>query len=407
MLVVINMYDVIVIGAGPAGIMAALTASKNNNKVLLLDKNERLGLKLSITGGTRGNLINLKEKKEFIKELPIKNGKFLYHALSEFSTKDLYNFFESNDIPLKVEDHDRVFPVSNKVTDVIDMFEKLMLENNVKIKLNEEVVTINDDMVITSKEKYNYKNIIITTGGSSYKHTGSSGDGYKFAKAFGHTVSDLYPAETPILSSDTVITSKELQGITISDCNASLYVNNKRIKEVRDNLLFTHFGFSGPAALKLSQYAYNITSELSINILDKNLDIVINELKAIKNNTPNFKTKDLYKGVIIRRYLNYILEIININNKSFQEVSNKEINALALLLTDFRVKIKGTRDISLAFVTGGGVNTKEISPKNMQSNIKENLYFAGEVLDLHGNTGGYNLTIAFTTGYLAGKSIKK
>lgn len=407
MLVVINMYDVIVIGAGPAGIMAALTASKNNNKVLLLDKNERLGLKLSITGGTRGNLINLKEKKEFIKELPIKNGKFLYHALSEFSTKDLYNFFESNDIPLKVEDHDRVFPVSNKVTDVIDMFEKLMLENNVKIKLNEEVVTINDDMVITSKEKYNYKNIIITTGGSSYKHTGSSGDGYKFAKAFGHTVSDLYPAETPILSSDTVITSKELQGITISDCNVSLYVNNKRIKEVRDNLLFTHFGFSGPAALKLSQYAYNITSELSINILDKNLDIVINELKAIKNNTPNFKTKDLYKGVIIRRYLNYILEIININNKSFQEVSNKEINALALLLTDFRVKIKGTRDISLAFVTGGGVNIKEINPKNMQSNIKENLYFAGEVLDLHGNTGGYNLTIAFTTGYLAGKSIKK
>jgi predicted Rossmann fold flavoprotein len=303
------MYDVIIIGAGPAGLMAASVI--NNKKVLLIDKNRIIGKKLQITGGSRCNILNLKEPQDFIKKLPTKNGEFLYHSLNEFSPKDMYNFFKENNVPLKIEDHDRVFPKSNKASDIVNMFNKILTKKNVESALNESVINIELSEkikeVITDQNKYQTKNIILATGGVTYSYTGSTGDGLKMIEKAGHNITELYPAVVALESNDSIITSKKLQGITLENIVLSLKCNNKKIYEVNDNLLFTHFGLSGPAALKISEFVYH--------------------------------------------YL------------------------------------------------------KEINPKTMESKIIKGLYFGGEILDLHGFTGGYNITIALATGYIAGTSI--
>lgn len=406
------MYDVIIIGAGPSGLMAASTIK--NKKVLLIDKNDTIGKKLLITGGTRCNVLNLKEPNDFIKNLPNKNGKFLYHTLNTFSPKDIYKFIEEKGVPLKVEDHDRVFPRSNKSIDFINMFNSILNDNKIDIKLNEEVTDIEvyEDYkeVTTNKNSYKTKNIIISTGGVTYTNTGSTGDGLKFSKKLGHNITDLYPSSTPLLSNDEVITSTRLQGVTLEDITLSLKVNNKVIKEIKDNLLFTHFGLSGPSALKISEFVYNNLDNnpiILINSLNSTKENIINYIKKEKENNPNIKINTLYKGILINRYYEYILDSLSINNKPLQELSNKNIELLASYLTEFEIKVIGTKPMNTAFVTGGGVNIKEVNSKTMESKLIPGLYFTGEVLDLHGFTGGYNITIALSTGYIAGSSINE
>jgi len=281
------------------------------------------------------------------------------------------------------------------------------------LALNETVtnIIILDDLkeVVTSKNKYKTKDIILSTGGVTYNHTGSTGDGLKFCEKLGHNITKLYPSSIPLISNDTIITSKKLQGITLENITLSLKSKNKIIYEVNDNLLFTHFGLSGPAVLKISEFVYNNLNEnniyLTINVLNDNKENVISYIKKEKEVNPNLKINKLYKNKIIARYYEYILDDLNINNKSLQELSNKKIIELSDKLTSLKMNIINTKSFNQAFVTGGGIDLKEINPKTMESKLIKGLYFAGEVLDLHGFTGGYNITIALATGYLSGINI--
>ncbi len=413
------MYDCIIVGAGPAGTIAAITASKSGNKVLLIEKNSHIGKKLLISGGGRCNITNMKSTKDFISNLPNKNGKFLYSALTNFSSSDIVEYFNALGVETKIEDNDRVFPKSNKAYDVVHALEKELSKSHVKVNCEENVekITVTNDLwnVITNKGKYISKKIIITTGGVTYPQTGSTGDGHVFAKNFGHTITALFPAETPLLSNDECITSKELQGLSMSPSKLSLTSNSGKILNTQvGDLIFTHFGLSGPCALRLSQFIY-------LNMLDNNsnsANVLVDFIPNVNNESLSIKLKHLRdsnskklvytfltENNIPKRLTNYIISKISLIDVKICDLSNKKINELVDLIKTFEITVHGVKPLQKAFVTGGGIDIKEVNSKTMESKILSGLYFAGEVLDLHGFTGGYNITIAFATGHLAGNSI--
>ncbi len=413
------MYDCIIVGAGPAGTIAAITASKSGNKVLLIEKNSHIGKKLLISGGGRCNITNMKSTKDFISNLPNKNGKFLYSALTNFSSSDIVEYFNALGVETKIEDNDRVFPKSNKAYDVVHALEKELSKSHVKVNCEENVekITITNDLwnVITNKGKYISKKIIITTGGVTYPQTGSTGDGHVFAKNFDHTITALFPAETPLLSNDECITSKELQGLSMSPSKLSLTSNSGKILNTQvGDLIFTHFGLSGPCALRLSQFIY-------LNMLDNNsnsANVLVDFIPNVNNESLSIKLKHLRdsnskklvytfltENNIPKRLTNYIISKISLIDVKICDLSNKKINELVDLIKTFEITVHGVKPLQKAFVTGGGIDIKEVNSKTMESKILSGLYFAGEVLDLHGFTGGYNITIAFATGHLAGNSI--
>ncbi len=393
------MYDVIVIGAGPAGMMASISAATSNKKVLLIDKNDKVGKKMALTGGSRCNVINLKSTKEFINEIPV-NNKMLYSALNQFGPQDIFDYFIKIGVPLKIEDNDRVFPISNKSKTIIDALESQLKINNVFINLNEVVDSIENcdtyKIVKTNKNTYKTEKIIIATGGVSYPVTGSTGDGYKLAEKMDQTVTKLYPAETFLINKEPL----PLAGITI---DSVLITFNK--SQATGSMLFTHTGLSGPAIFKISAEVYNElkTSKYATIGIDLIPNFTFDQLAISLNDyNPKKEINSFVRDYLPKRLGDYIVNE-TIPNLKVGITSKVNKQKLLLALKNFKVTIKSTGTIEQSIVTGGGIDMKYINFKTMESLTNNKIYFAGEVLDIHGHTGGYNITIALSTGFVAGK----
>ena len=414
------MYQTIIIGGGPSGLMAAVAASENSSKVLLIEKKKGLGRKLKISGGGRCNVTNRLPYEEIIKNIP-GNGKFLYSPFSKFDNESIIEFFESRGIKLKEEDHGRMFPVSNKSQDIVDTLVNTIKNNNVEIKEETVVndISKNDQSFIvkTQDGEFESKTVIIATGGTSVPQTGSTGDGYRFAKNLGHTITELFPTEVPITSSESFIKNKTLKGLSLKNVELSVLKKNgkKRISHQMD-MIFTHFGVSGPAALRCSQFVYKEQKNQKKQDIQLQLDVfpeislqdLENKIKKILSEEPDKYIKNALRGLIEERYLLFMLEQANINeNTTFHHLSNQQLTHLAEHFKQFIFTVNGTLSIERAFVTGGGVSLKEIWPKTMMSKIQPGLFLCGEVLHIHGYTGGYNITSALVTGHVAGNEARQ
>ncbi|HAT4246282.1 TPA: NAD(P)/FAD-dependent oxidoreductase [Clostridium perfringens] len=406
------MAKVIVIGAGPAGMMAAISAAENH-EVILLEGNERIGKKLFITGKGRCNVTNAKDISEFFDFIP-GNPHFLYSALYTYTNIDVMNFFENAGVKLKVERGSRVFPNSDKSSDIISGLSRGLNEAGVDLRLHSKVkdVIFNNNKIEAvilengSKVKGDY--FIITTGGKSYPLTGSTGIGFDLAKKMGHTIVEPKPSLVPIEIEESWV--RELQGLSLR--NIELKIKNKKNSKVvysgQGEMLFTHFGISGPLVLSGSRFIkdgekFEISLDLKPALEEKQLDLRIQ--KDFKKNL-NKDFKNSLDELLPKKLIPVIIELSGIDeNKKVNSITKEERRTLLNLLKNLTFTVKGLRDIAEAIVTAGGVSTKEIDPSTMQSKIVDNLYFAGEVIDVDAFTGGYNVQIALSTGYLAGKSI--
>ena len=406
------MAKVIVIGAGPAGMMAAISAAENH-EVILLEGNERIGKKLFITGKGRCNVTNAKDISEFFDFIP-GNPHFLYSALYTYTNIDVMNFFENAGVKLKVERGSRVFPNSDKSSDIISGLSRGLNEAVVDLRLHSKVkdVIFNNNKIEAvilengSKVKGDY--FIITTGGKSYPLTGSTGIGFDLAKKMGHTIVEPKPSLVPIEIEESWV--RELQGLSLR--NIELKIKNKKNSKVvysgQGEMLFTHFGISGPLVLSGSRFIkdgekFEISLDLKPALEEKQLDLRIQ--KDFKKNL-NKDFKNSLDELLPKKLIPVIIDLYKIDeNKKVNSITKEERRTLLNLLKNLTFTVKGLRDIAEAIVTAGGVSTKEIDPSTMQSKIVDNLYFAGEVIDVDAFTGGYNVQIALSTGYLAGKSI--
>ncbi|MEJ7478741.1 NAD(P)/FAD-dependent oxidoreductase [Staphylococcus pasteuri] len=415
------MYQTIIIGGGPSGLMAAVAASSSSNQVLLLEKKKGLDRKLKISGGGRCNVTNRLPYEEIIKNIP-GNGKFLYSPFSVFDNESIIHFFESRGVKLKEEDHGRMFPVSNKAQDVVDTLVDTINKQNVTVKEETTVLNVSQDnegifSVETAQQTYKSKSLIIATGGTSVPQTGSTGDGYTFAKSLGHSITELFPTEVPITSPERFIKDKTLKGLSLKDVELSVLKKNgkKRISHQMD-MIFTHFGVSGPAALRCSQFVYKEQKNQKKQDIKMALDVfpTMNEdelsqhIRKLLKDEPDKYIKNSLHGLIEERYLLFILEQAEIDNETTSHhLSNQQLNTIVKLLKGFSFNVNGTLPIDKAFVTGGGVSLKEIEPKTMMSKLSKGLFLCGEVLDIHGYTGGYNITSALVTGHVAGLNAGK
>lgn len=415
------MYQTIIIGGGPSGLMSAVAASQSGQKVLLLEKKKGLGRKLKISGGGRCNVTNRLPYEEIIKNIP-GNSKFLYSPFSIFDNEPIIHFFESKGVKLKEEDHGRMFPVSNRAQDVVDTLIETIQSQQVEIKEETTVSQIKhvDGQyfeVQTGQGTFNSTSLVIATGGTSVPQTGSTGDGYHFAKSLGHTITELFPTEVPITSDEPFITSKTLKGLSLKDVELSVLKKNgkKRISHQMD-MIFTHFGISGPAALRCSQFVYKEQKNQKKNTVMMSLDVfpdmteneLLQQVDHLIHSQPDKYIKNSLHGLIEERYLNFMIEQANIEeNTTAHHLSNSQLEQLVHLFKHFTFEVNGTLPIEKAFVTGGGVSLKEIWPKSMMSKLVPGLFFCGEVLDIHGYTGGYNITSALVTGHVAGLNAGK
>jgi predicted Rossmann fold flavoprotein len=410
-------YEVIVIGGGSAGLMASIAASKQGANVLLLDKGDKLGRKLGISGGGRCNVTNNKEIDDLIKHIP-GNGRFLYSAFSLFNNKDIIVFFENLGIRLKEEDNGRMFPVSDKAKTVVDTLVNQVLKQGVEIKLNSPVDTILFDgnkvagVRLKSGETIQGNAVIVAAGGKSVPQTGSTGDGYPWAEKAGHSITELFPTEVPLTSNEPFITSKELQGLSLREVSLSVWnPKGKKLIEHHGDMLFTHFGISGPIALRCSQFVvkalkqFNVGNiEVSIDLMpDRSVDEVYTETLKLSESEPKKAIKNTLKAHLPERMIPILLEKSGLSEQlTYDNIPKQDWLQLAKLIKRFSIRVYGTLSIEDAFVTGGGINLKEIDPGTMESKLMNGLYFCGEILDIHGYTGGYNITAAFSTGYTAG-----
>lgn len=405
------MSNVIVVGGGAAGMMAAIFAARNGKKVTLIEKNEKLGKKLFITGKGRCNFTNACDTEDLFQNI-VSNPKFLYSAFYSFSNQMVMDFFEEIGLPYKIERGNRVFPVSDHSSDVIKVLEKEIKKRNVKIMLNSKVTALIIENGICkgvrlSKEQLLCDSVIVATGGISYPRTGACKDGYVFAQSAGHSIIDPRPSLVPFeLEEDCC---RDLMGISLKNVTVDIYGDNKKIYSEFGEMLFTHFGVSGPIIIKASAYIHkhlekdlklyiDLKPALNEKILDERLlkDFQLFQNKQLKNSLDKLMPKALVPVVIAKSGLD--------GDKKINEITRQERLILGQTIKKLPFIIKGLRGYDEAIITKGGIKVKEVDPGTMESKLIAGLYFAGEVLDLDALTGGYNLQIAWSTGYLAGIS---
>ena len=405
---------VIVIGGGASGMMAAITAAENGAEVILLEKNDRLGKKILITGKGRCNVTTDKDTDEIIRSF-VHNGKFLYTALSSFSNQQVKYFFEEAGVPLKVERGERVFPVSDQSKDIVNALRRKMQEAGVEVWLNATVkeVLVEDGRVsgvqLVNGQKLLADHVIVATGGASYPGTGTTGDGYHFARKTGHTVVNLRPSLIPLECAEGYV--KALQGLSLKNVNFTIETSQgKKLIQDFGEMLFTHFGISGPIVLSCSYKAVDYwqkNKEPLTGIIDfkpalspEKLDArILRDIEEQKNK----QLKNALHGLMPGKLIPVFIQKSGISSdKAMHQITREERQKMVELLKNFRFTITKARPIEEAIVTAGGVSVKEVSPKTMESKLVPGLYFTGEVLDIDGMTGGFNLQAAFSTGYLAG-----
>nr|WP_019243944.1 MULTISPECIES: NAD(P)/FAD-dependent oxidoreductase [Bacillus] len=410
-------FDVIVIGGGPSGLMAAIAAGEQRAKVLLIEKGDKLGRKLAISGGGRCNVTNNLPIDEIIKHIP-GNGRFLYSAFSVFNNQDIIQFFEKLGVQLKEEDHGRMFPVSNQSSTVVNAMIEQLNKYQVKVLQSTTVQEIiyKDDHVasilLKDGRSYDAHAVIVAVGGKSVPKTGSTGDGYAWAEKAGHTITELYPTEVPLTSNEPFIKEKTLQGLSLRDVELSvLNPKGKALITHKMDMIFTHFGISGPAVLRCSQFVVKAMKKWNLEEVTMKLDIFpdynqeeLFQLIVKKTKEDSKKAiKNILKGFIVDRYLLFLFKKAGIDeNEQGGTISHDKLRQFVLLCKSFIFHVNGTLSIDKAFVTGGGISVKEIHPKEMSSKFMNGLFFCGEILDIHGYTGGYNITSALVTGRLAG-----
>ena len=383
-------FDTIVIGGGPAGMMAAISSSFYGQKTLLLEKNKRLGKKLAGTGGGRCNVTNNGNLDDLMTGIP-GNGRFLYSVFSQFDNHDIINFFTENGVKLKVEDHGRVFPATDKSRTIIDVLEKKIAELGGSVITNTEIVSVKKSdecfTVKSSEHAWTCHKLIVTTGGKSYPSTGSTGFGYEIARHFKHTVTNLEAAESPLL---TDFPHKALQGISLNDV-ALRY--GKHV--VTHDLLFTHFGLSGPAALRMSSFVKG-GEVLSLDALPQ---LSESELTEFLEENREKSLKNALKTLLPERLAEFFVQGFP---EKVKQLTDKERNQLIRSIKALKIPVTGKISLAKSFVTKGGVSLKEINPKTLESKLVPGLHFAGEVLDINAHTGGFNITSALCTGWVAG-----
>jgi predicted Rossmann fold flavoprotein len=409
--------NIIVIGAGAAGLMAAGQAAANGAKVILLEKNDQPGKKLLITGKGRCNITNTEEMPDFIKYLP-GNGQFLYGVLNRFTNWDMISFLNDLGLETKVERGGRVFPVSDKAEDVVKALVKFCHSMGVEIQYNASLdeITTTDGHVGAVKLKdgrqLSCDTIILATGGASYPGTGSTGDGYRIAKGLGHTIIPLKPALVPLETTEDWV--REMQGLSLKNVEASVIEKGKKTISEFGEMLFTHFGLSGPIILTLSRQVTGLLEkgeqvQISINLKPA---LSVEQLDArIQRDFTQFVKKQFCNSLfelLPKSMVPVIVKLSGINEvKPVHQITREERLRLAVLLQDLRVTVTKSRSLKEAIVTAGGVSVKEINPKTMESKVIKSLYLAGEVVDVDGYTGGFNLQAAFSMGYIAGISAAK
>ena len=417
---------VIIIGGGPAGMLAAITSAQKGNETTIIEKNNRLGKKLLITGKGRCNITSSIDINDFINNIP-GNGKFLYSAFQNYTNKDIVHFLEKNGVSVKEERGNRIFPKSDKSLDVEKAFEREINKLHINVKLNSKVTKI---LVKNSKvEGVKYLNsediektlyadkIILATGGATYPLTGSTGDGYKMAEQLGHTVTKIKPSLVPLIASKgSIKICQKLQGLSLRNVAIRLMdaEKSKKIYEDFGEMIFTHFGVSGPTILSSSAHLlrYKNVEELLANgkitleidlkpaLSEQQLDLRIQrDFSANKNK----EFKNSLDALLPQKLIPVIVDLSGIDeDKKVNEVTKEERLKLVELLKKFNVTISGFRPLEEGIITAGGINVKEINPKTMESKIVEGLFFAGEIIDVDAYTGGFNLQIAYSTGYTAG-----
>ena len=411
---------VIVIGGGPAGMMSAISSAESGNDVTIIEKMQSLGRKLLITGKGRCNITSSLDMDEFIKNIP-GNGMFLYSAFKNYTNQDIIKLLKEEGLEVKEERGNRIFPVTDKSLDVLKCFEKKLKSLNVNIILNTKVkeILVEDNIVKgvkTEKEIINADKVILATGGKSYPLTGSTGDGYVMAQKLGHTVTKINPSLVPLEAFDKE-TCKNLQGLSLKNIQIELIDKNKNkvIYEDFGEMLFTHFGVSGPTILSSSAHLVrykNIQQLFNENKISLKIDFkpALSEEKLNDrilrdfNEEKNKMFRNSLDKLLPQKLIPTIIKISGINpNKKVNEITKIERKNLVKLLKNFEITIKGFRSIDEAIITSGGIKIKEINPKTMESKIIKGLYFAGEIIDVDAYTGGFNLQIAYSTGYTAGK----
>lgn len=414
------MKKIIIIGGGAAGMMAAIAAAQNGCHVDLFEKNEKLGKKIYITGKGRCNVTNASDMETMLNQV-VTNRKFLYSAFYRFTNEDMMKLLEQCGCPLKVERGNRVFPVSDKSSDVISALQEELKRLHVSIHLRKEVQqlltssgseseNVCSGIQLADGKKYYADAVIVATGGISYPSTGSTGDGYRFAKAVGHRITEQRPALVPLTVQEAWV--KELQGLSLRNVEVTIFSGKKKLYQEFGEMLFTHFGVSGPAVLsassivgkKLEKQPLTMQIDLKPALSEEQLDArILRDFNAAKNK----QFKNALGGLYPAKLIPVIIRLTEISpDKPVNEILRPERQKIISITKKLSLTLTGVRDYNEAIITQGGINIKEINPTTMESKLVSGLYFVGEVLDLDALTGGYNLQIAWSTGYAAGNSIR-